>query len=607
MIGVNKSVAYIALYRKWRPSTFTEVVGQDHIVSTLRNSLLSGKISHAYLFCGTRGTGKTTIAKLFSRAVNCLDPQDGNPCNKCEICLGILDESIHDVFEIDAASNTGVDNIREIKDDVSYMPSQAKYKVYIIDEVHMLSTSAFNALLKTLEEPPAHVIFILATTEPNKLPLTVLSRCQRYDFKRIDVDGISDRLLEISNDCGVVADADALNLIARLADGALRDAISLLDRCISSNSGHLTYDDVVSSIGIVQDAFMFDFSNALINSDISTLLSYIRELFMSGKDLSLFVSELITHFRNLMICKVSQSPEKLIDYSPKAVQLILDQSNSIQLDYIFCVIKELSILHQRMNKSSNICTLLETAVIRMCNGWYSNDNDDIISRLSRLEQAQFVVQTTQQQQATHHQTATNQQPSLNTTTQTTPSIQSTQAPQLIQSTQTTPSASGKPVQLAPDTPTTTKDSSVTHSSEVKAPSGSLEEFTEWKNVITDLSKIGRKVLETVLSSAQAVKFNNTTIGLIFPTVKTFEKVHMSKLENIKIVQDSIKRITGMDMNIKIIDYETKMHIKDSSNSFTSSKAEVIFQSEESEAKSETKDEIKSFFKEKDIPFDIIDE
>ncbi|HZK70232.1 MAG TPA: DNA polymerase III subunit gamma/tau, partial [Clostridia bacterium] len=208
-------MAYLALYRKWRPLTFTEVVGQDHIVSTLRNSVLSSKIAHAYLFCGTRGTGKTSIAKIFSRAVNCLDPQEGNPCNKCEICLGILDESIHDVFEIDAASNTGVDNIREIKDDVSYMPSQAKYKVYIIDEVHMLSTSAFNALLKTLEEPPAHVIFILATTEPNKLPPTVLSRCQRYDFKRIDIDVISKLLLQISNDCGVAADADALSLIAR--------------------------------------------------------------------------------------------------------------------------------------------------------------------------------------------------------------------------------------------------------------------------------------------------------------------------------------------------------------------------------------------------------
>ncbi|MDX1358939.1 MAG: DNA polymerase III subunit gamma/tau, partial [Clostridia bacterium] len=295
-------MSYIALYREWRPTTFEEVIEQEHVTRTLKNAVKTGRIAHAYLFCGTRGTGKTTMAYIMSRAVNCLDPQDGSPCNKCDICKGILNNTNMDVIEMDAASNNGVENIRSIRDEVAYAPAQSKYKVYIIDEVHMLSTGAFNALLKTLEEPPSHVIFILATTEPHRLPATVLSRCQRYDFHRISADGIIQRLNQILEEKDVSITERAMRIIARVANGALRDAISLLDQCLSSGVREIGVDDVLVCAGILQDEAAADIAQAAYDKDVPRVLEITDAVLMQGKSPAQFITSLIYYFRNLLIC-----------------------------------------------------------------------------------------------------------------------------------------------------------------------------------------------------------------------------------------------------------------------------------------------------------------
>lgn len=307
-------MAHVALYREWRPLTFDEVVEQTHVVTALRQAVITGQIAHAYLFSGTRGTGKTTVAKIFSRAINCLKPEEGNPCNKCEICTGILNGSLLDVVEMDAASNNSVDTIRRIVDEVLFMPSQARFKVYIIDEVHMLSTGAFNALLKTLEEPPAHAVFILATTEPHRIPATILSRCQRYEFRRIPLPGLISRLQEIASANKIEIEAAALDTIARLAEGGMRDAISLLDQVRMSADAEktVTRDDVLKLTGVADDELLARMSKALLTGDATALLETVGALIMSGRDLARFLLDLAAYCRNLLIVSVSPAPGDLL-------------------------------------------------------------------------------------------------------------------------------------------------------------------------------------------------------------------------------------------------------------------------------------------------------
>ena len=307
-------MAYQAIYRKWRPLVFEDIVGQMHITTTLKNQIINGRISHAYLFCGTRGTGKTTAAKVFARAVNCLNPHDGSPCNECAICRGILDGSIMDVSEIDAASNNGVENIREIREDVNYVATQAKYRVYIIDEVHMLSQGAFNALLKTLEEPPPHVIFILATTEVHKVPETILSRCQRFDFKRIRPSDIVLRMKEIAMGDGLTISDDALHLLARLAEGSMRDGLSILERCVSACGTTLTYENITAVLGIVQRDLVLSITDAIASGDAGNALAAIDRLVTEGKDLNTFCDTLLSHMRDLLVIKVAPGAEQILDY-----------------------------------------------------------------------------------------------------------------------------------------------------------------------------------------------------------------------------------------------------------------------------------------------------
>ncbi|MBQ9598937.1 MAG: DNA polymerase III subunit gamma/tau, partial [Clostridia bacterium] len=309
-------MAHQAIYRRWRPMVFEDIIGQGHITKTLKNQIIGGKVGHAYLFCGTRGTGKTTCAKVLSRAVNCLNPKDGSPCNECEICKGIIDGSIMDVKEIDAASNNGVDNIREIRDDVQYVSANTKYTVYIIDEVHMLSTGAFNALLKTLEEPPEHVIFILATTEAHKVPETIRSRCQRFDFRRIKPSDIIVRMKEIAHGDGLNITEDAYKMLGRLADGSMRDGLSILERVVSAEGNEVTAESITNVLGISTADSTFKITDAVLKGDAAGIVSVIDDVLSEGKDLKVFMDSLIKCFRDMMLCKVTDKTEAVLDLDP---------------------------------------------------------------------------------------------------------------------------------------------------------------------------------------------------------------------------------------------------------------------------------------------------
>lgn len=360
-------MGHLALYREWRPQNFDDVVGQEQVVYPLRQAVISQDIGHAYLFCGTRGTGKTSLAKIFAKAVNCLDPHEGNPCNACEICQGINKGSLLDVLEIDAASNNSVDNIRRITDEIFFTPSQAKYKVYIIDEVHMLSQGAFNALLKTLEEPPAHAIFILATTEPQRLPATIISRCQRYEFRRIPSEKIIERLGKIAEKEKIDISAEGLAAIARIADGALRDAISLLDQCSAGLSGRIEKDDVLRLSGMVQDEFIADFTEALFDQDLSQLLRSVEELQMSGRNIRRFLQDFIRTLRNLLVCKLSQDSSTLPELSDKDLKRLQGLAARISRPALMGLIVRMSALDNDLRWAGDPRTSLELALIAEMN------------------------------------------------------------------------------------------------------------------------------------------------------------------------------------------------------------------------------------------------
>lgn len=380
-------MAYTALYREWRPKMFNDVVGQEHITTTLKNQILNNRIAHAYLFCGTRGTGKTSTAKVFAKALNCLNIQDGEPCNECEMCRKINEGLAIDVTELDAASNNGVDKIRDIIDDVKYPPQEARYKVYIMDEVHMLSVGAVNAFLKTLEEPPSNVIFILATTDPQKLPITILSRCQRFDFKRINNNEITIRLRKIVNDQNVLADERSLNLIARVSDGAMRDSLSILDQAISMGNGNVDYNTVVSMLGLVTNEHLFDLTNAVIQRSVEKSIEIIESVIHSGKDIYLFMKDLISHYRNLLMAKVTNNPEEVLDMSEENIALIKEQSARLRAEEIMRCIRILQEAENNAKLSKQARLYCELAVIKMCKIEYDTSNEVMLTRLNRLEES----------------------------------------------------------------------------------------------------------------------------------------------------------------------------------------------------------------------------
>ena len=377
---------YRAFYRKYRPSTFTDVVGQEHITTTLENAVKTGKTSHAYLFTGSRGTGKTSCAKILAKAVNCINSHDGNPCNECEICKGIDSGAILDIIEIDAASNNGVDNIRDLREEANFTPANAKFRVYIIDEVHMLSIGAFNALLKTLEEPPAHVIFILATTEVHKLPSTILSRCQRFDFKRIPPEAIAGRLKEVAVKENLQLSDDGAMLIARIADGAMRDALSLLDRC-SSHQGLIDSAAVASSAGLAGREYIFELCDRIIEKDAAKALEVVNKLYNDSCDMERLITELTSHFRNLMVSKAVKNFQDMIICSQGEIEIIRQQSAKTTLATIMSCIDILTASASTMKQGANRRTSAELCIIRLCTPSLDGDLNAILRRLSELESA----------------------------------------------------------------------------------------------------------------------------------------------------------------------------------------------------------------------------
>lgn len=376
---------YQVLYRKWRPKTFDDVSGQEHITTTLVNELKSGRINHAYLFTGSRGTGKTTCAKILAKAVNCLSPENGNPCGKCENCIAAEDGSFQDIVEMDAASNRRIDDIRSVIDGAVFTPAKGKHKVYIIDEVHMLTQEAFNALLKTLEEPPSHVIFILATTEVHKLPATIISRCQRFDFHRINPHVIKDRLKYVVEQEGCSITDDAALLIAAIADGALRDALSLTDRCIGLGGGEITLSVVREAAGLSGRGYVYDMASSCINKNCGEALELIAKLYGESKDMARLCEELTEHFRNLMLLKSVKNPDDILVVGRDELEVLKSHAERISLSEIVHIMDVLGSAFERMNRGADSRTEMETAVVKLCSPQLDVTEDAVLSRIGALE------------------------------------------------------------------------------------------------------------------------------------------------------------------------------------------------------------------------------
>lgn len=381
-------MSYTALYRKWRPVSFEDVKGQDPIVQTLKNQITSERIGHAYLFCGTRGTGKTSIAKIYARAVNCEYPVDGSPCNECASCKSILAGTSMNVVEIDAASNNGVENIRDIREQVQYPPTEGKYRVYIIDEVHMLSIGAFNALLKTLEEPPSYVIFILATTEVHKIPITILSRCQRYDFKRISLETIAGRLRQLTEAEHIETEDKALMYIAKAADGSLRDALSLLDQCVAFHYGKLlTYENVLDVLGAVDSGVFSSMFNAVIEGRTKDCITQLEEIVIQGRELGQFVTDFIWYLRNLLLVQSTDDAEGLLDMSEENLKQLKEDSTKTDGNTLMRYIRVLSELSNQLRYASQKRVMVEVALIKLTRPSMEPDMDSVLQRLKQLEAA----------------------------------------------------------------------------------------------------------------------------------------------------------------------------------------------------------------------------
>ena len=380
-------MSYTALYRKFRPGEFEDVKGQDHISKTLQNQIKAERIGHAYLFCGTRGTGKTSVAKIFAKAVNCLQPVNGSPCGECEMCKAISAGTSMNVIEIDAASNNGVDNIREIREEVAYRPTEGKYKVYIIDEVHMLSIGAFNALLKTLEEPPEYVIFILATTEAHKIPITILSRCQRYDFKRISIETIADRLTDLMEREGIEVEERAIRYVAKVADGSMRDALSLLDQCIAFYLGQkLTYNNVLEVLGAVDTEVFSRLLREILSKDISKVMRTVEELIMQGRELGQLASDFTWYLRNLLLAQSSDNMEDVLDVSTENLAQLKEEAQMIAFDTLIRYIRIFSELSNQLKYATQKRVLLEVTLIKLCKPEMETNQDSVLARIRAVEE-----------------------------------------------------------------------------------------------------------------------------------------------------------------------------------------------------------------------------
>ncbi|MGE4282780.1 MAG: DNA polymerase III subunit gamma/tau [Clostridia bacterium] len=511
-------MSYQALYRKWRPQVFEDVIGQKHITETLKNQVIAHRTAHAYLLCGTRGTGKTSTAKIFSRAVNCLSPENGNPCNVCDICTGIIKGSIMDVVEIDAASNNGVDNVREIRDEVAYSPARGKYKVYIIDEVHMLSTGAFNALLKTLEEPPSHVMFILATTEPHKIPATILSRCQRFDFKRITVDDIVERLKQVTIEDNIDAEEKGLRLVARISEGSMRDALSILDQCIAFGSKTITYENISAVLGTVDHSLLLDMARHIADRSTEKAIELIDLLIREGRDIVHFMSDLIEHFRNLLLCKVMENAQDILDMSNEATVALKDQSVSFTQERIIHCIKQLSEAHSTIKWAANPRTVLEIAVIKLCVENLDFSAEAIMDRISNIEQklAQGTMIFSPQMDIKQEVVK-----------------KPAQVKGLVND------KKGSIVKNIVD------NKVASFNAETKKAAGM------WPEILTEVRKAGKLALFGHLADVRVEPVNNVLV-LFFSDSHATNKLMVSRAENIKLIEEMIQKVSGSAVKVKCL-------------------------------------------------------
>ena len=491
-------MGYTALYRKFRPLTFSEFVGQEHITRTLKNQIIAGRVGHAYLFNGGRGTGKTSSAKVLARAINCLNPKDGEPCNECEICKGILNGSLTDVVEMDAASNNSVEDIRQIREEVNFLPTKAKYRVYIIDEVHMLSTGAFNALLKTLEEPPEHVKFILATTEPQKLPATILSRCQRFDFKKISNEDIKKRLKIITDEIGVEIEENALNTIAILSEGAMRDGISILERCIQDGDSKITDEKIKDLVGIPKFEYIYKIVDSLIDKKTETALENTKEIIDEGKDLYNFLWEMIKYIKDVLIYK---SKGKLELYSEDEIEKIKILSEKTTKEELFYLINDLSKMESDIKWSTQKSIMFQAGIIKL--SIEPKVSTDIEKRVENLEKK----------------------------------INSGDIP--IKTTQYVPQE-------------TIQKTVKTQSKPAQKPQAQMANITSteyWPKVITNLKNKGKLTLFTNLMNTKAVEINDMQLGIVGLTA--FGKTVIEQPENRQEIMQAILQETGKDLQIKV--------------------------------------------------------
>ena len=512
-------MGYTALYRKFRPITFSELVGQEHITRTLKNQIMADRVGHAYLFNGGRGTGKTSSAKILARAINCLNPKDGEPCNECEICKGALNGSLTDIVEMDAASNNSVEDIRSIREEVNFLPTKAKYRVYIIDEVHMLSPGAFNALLKTLEEPPEHVKFILATTEPQKLPATILSRCQRFDFKRISNDDIIKRLEIVCKESDIEVTDGALKIISVLAEGAMRDALSILERCVQDGENKIDEDKIKDLVGIPKITFVHSIVDAIIEYDIDKALASMDEILNQGKDLNNFLWEIIKYVKDVLIYKSSGKAEL---YSEEEVSNIKTLSDKVTKEKLVNLIYELSNLENDMKWSTQKTIMFQAGIIKLCSKEVGTGGD-VEERLEKIENylKSGKVVTTSSNPVSYN--------SVNMTT-TNNTVRSS-APRINVNQNTTNNTSSK---------ATTK----TYSSDLSK---------SWPKIVNDLKQNGKIVLYTNLMNTSAEQVGDSVVEIKFKRGMTaFGKAVLDKQENIKEISSLVSLACGKDMQIKYI-------------------------------------------------------
>ena len=512
---------YTALYRKFRPLRFDEIVGQEHIVKTLKNELINDRVGHAYLFNGGRGTGKTSAAKILARAVNCLNPKDGEPCNECVVCKAALDGSLTDIVEMDAASNNSVEDVRAIRDEVNFLPTVAKYRVYIIDEVHMLSTGAFNALLKTLEEPPAHVKFILATTEPQKLPATILSRCQRFDFKKISNDNIEKRLNFVCEQSNIDITAEAKKLIAILAEGAMRDALSILERCMQEE-GKITEELVKELVGIPKTESVNKITKSILEKDTEMALQTINEVIAEGKDINNFLWEIIKYVKDILIFKTNAQLEI---YSEKEKNNIKQLADSTTKEKLISIIYNLSNLQNDMKWSTQKLIMFQVEIIKLCNEVMHNntndheDNNQVSIPQKEVEELNYKINRLEKQMT------------------------------LILNSQEGEKSINDSVKK------TNKVQSVGKTEVKKSPNIKLgEKIQNWPKIIDQIKQEGRISLSSILMSSSANEINDMTVGINFENGLTpFRKEILEKPENMSEIVKQVSIELGKPMRIVLVD------------------------------------------------------